>query len=70
MLESIRYVDRVVVFQTGSELTDMIRAFKPDKMVVGSDYRDKTVVGSEHAKEVVFFDRIGDYSTTKILEKK
>jgi D-beta-D-heptose 7-phosphate kinase/D-beta-D-heptose 1-phosphate adenosyltransferase len=70
MLESIRYVDRVVVFQTGSELTDMIRAFKPDKMVVGSDYRDKTVVGSEHAKEVDFFDRIGDYSTTKILEKK
>jgi hypothetical protein len=39
-------------------------------MVVGSEYREKVVIGSEYAKEVKFFDRIGNYSTTKILENK
>jgi rfaE bifunctional protein nucleotidyltransferase chain/domain len=70
MLESIKYVDEVVVFETDSELRGLICRIDPDVMVVGSEYKYKTVKGSEHCKEIKFFDRIGDYSTTKILEKK
>jgi bifunctional ADP-heptose synthase (sugar kinase/adenylyltransferase) len=36
-------------------------------MVVGSDYKDKEVIGSRHVQQVKFFDRIDGYSTTKIL---
>lgn len=36
-------------------------------MVVGDDYKGEIVYGSEHAKEVIFFDKIKNYSTTKIL---
>jgi len=39
-------------------------------MVIGSDWRGKEVIGSQHCKELVFFDRIGEYSTTDILESK
>lgn len=70
MLESINYIDKVVVFQTSCELRGMIYHFRPDVMIVGSDYKDKDVIGSEYAGELIFFDRIGDYSTTNILEKK
>ena len=70
MLESIEHIDKVVIFQTSSELRGMIHHFKPDIMIVGSDYKEKVVIGAEYAKELVFFDRIGDYSTTNILEKK
>tara|TARA_R110000744_G_C19303012_1_gene555944 strand:+ start:742 stop:1131 length:390 start_codon:yes stop_codon:yes gene_type:complete len=70
MLESIKHVDKVIVFETDSELRGLIYTLKPDAMVVGSDYEDKKVIGSEYAKSVEFFDRIGDYSTTKILESK
>ena len=38
-------------------------------MVVGSDWKDKKVIGSEHVKEVKFFDRVEGYSTTGIIEK-
>jgi D-beta-D-heptose 7-phosphate kinase/D-beta-D-heptose 1-phosphate adenosyltransferase len=38
-----------------------------DVMVVGSDYKDKEVIGSRHVQQVKFFDRIDGYSTTKIL---
>ena len=68
VLESIKYVDEVLVFNSAEQLEDLIKDNFPDIMVVGSDWRGKKVVGSEHAGEVLFFDRIDEYSTTKILE--
>jgi D-beta-D-heptose 7-phosphate kinase/D-beta-D-heptose 1-phosphate adenosyltransferase len=68
MLESIKFVDKVMVFETDSELRGMIHHFKPELMVVGSDWEGKSVVGSEYSKDVCYFSRVGNYSTTKILE--
>lgn len=70
MLDSIEYIDRVIIFKTSGELRGIIHHFKPDVMIVGSDYKNRNVIGSEYAGELIFFDRIGDYSTTNILEKK
>ena len=58
------------MFETDSELRGLVYKLNPDVMIVGSDYKDKKVIGSEYAKSVEFFDRIGDYSTTKILERE
>ena len=68
MLSSIRYVDVVHVFDTKEELEDLLESIKPDTMVVGSDWKGKEVVGSHYAKSVRFFDRQGEYSTTKTIE--
>lgn len=68
VLESIRYVDETRVFNTEQELVELTALLQPDIMVVGSDYQNKKVIGSEHAKETLFFDRIPHYSTTQILE--
>ena len=46
----------------------MIRSFKPDIMVVGSDYLNRKVIGSEYAKQLRFFKRIDGYSTTQIIQ--
>ena len=70
MLESIKYIDKVVIFDSEARLRDLICLFHPEVMIVGSDYRDKTVIGCEYAKELKFFERIGDYSTTNILESQ
>lgn len=37
-------------------------------MVVGDDYKNQKVFGAEHAEEVIFFGKIPEYSTTKILK--
>ena len=66
-LKSISFVDKVVSFGSDDELRDWIRVLKPAIMVVGVEYQDKEVIGSEFAGEVKFFDRFGDYSTTKII---
>ena len=68
MLSAIRYVDVIHVFDTKEELEDLLESISPDIMVVGSDWKGKEVVGSQYAKAVRFFDRLGDYSTTKTIQ--
>jgi len=68
LLENLKAVDRVLLFNTDEELTDLVKIIEPDIMIVGSDYKNKRVIGSEHAKELKFFDRIDEYSTTKIIQ--
>jgi len=67
MLESIKYVNEVVLFDSREELINCVKEFQPDFMIVGNDYKGETVFGSEHVKKLIFFDKIPNYSTTKIL---
>ena len=66
-LECIQYVDNVMVFDSKEELESLIKTIGPAYMVVGSDWKDKEVVGESHAQNLRFFKRIGNYSTTRIL---
>jgi len=68
MLEALSAVDRVIVFKSAQELEENMKNIRPDVMVVGADWKYKKVIGAEHVKKLIFFDRIGEYSTTKILE--
>lgn len=67
-LESIKYIDKVFIFNTDEELENIIVSNLIDIMVVGSDWKEKKVIGSQLVKEVKFFNRIGSYSTTNILK--
>lgn len=66
-LSSIKFVDTITVFGSDEELESKIKIFSPDIMVIGDDYRDKKIIGSEYIKEIIFFERIKDKSTTSIL---
>jgi len=68
LLESLRYVDKVEIFKTDKELEEKIKNFDPDIMVKGSDYLGKPIIGSEYCKEIVFYDRIEEFSTTKKIQ--
>ena len=68
MLYSLKAVDHVVVFDSDEELERCINAVKPDIMVVGSDWKGKSVIGSMYSAELRFFDRIEKYATTKTIE--
>jgi len=68
MLHNLKAVDHVVVFDSDEELERCIKVVKPDIMIVGSDWKNKPVIGSQYAKQLIFFERIDEYSTTKIIE--
>jgi len=66
-LESLPWVDQVVVFDEDTPLNSIV-SHKPDVIVKGGDYTVETVVGHELA-EVVIFPTIEGISTTKTIGK-
>lgn len=68
MLSNLYHVDEVRTFDSDEDLEELVKYYKPDIMVVGSDWKDKPVIGSQYAKELKFFDRIDGYSSTKIIQ--
>lgn len=69
-LMSLEAIDEVMEFSTRKGLNSLVKEVQPDILVVGADWKGKRIVGSQYAKEVIYFDRIGDYSTTNILENE
>jgi D-beta-D-heptose 7-phosphate kinase/D-beta-D-heptose 1-phosphate adenosyltransferase len=67
-LENLKSVHKVNLFDSDFELEAMVNFIQPDVMVVGSDWKNKSVIGSMYASKLVFFSRIGDYATTKTIQ--
>ena len=68
MLVALKAVDEVRYFDSDESLEALVKEVKPDVMVVGSDWKDKSVIGSYWAADLKFFDRIEKYATTKTVE--
>ena len=70
MLQSIKYIDKVIPFDSTTELERTLKWLHPSVMVIGADWRGKDVIGKKHADKLIFFERIGEYSSTKIIGDK
>ena len=68
MLLNLKAVDEVEIFSSDEELEMWIKQINPSIMVVGSDWHNKTVIGSQYAKRLEFFERIDEYSSTKTIQ--
>jgi len=66
ILESIKFVDEVFVFEEETPL-ELIKKINPDIIVKGGDYKASEVVGKNLA-DVIIFNFIDGYSTTKIIK--
>jgi len=66
LLENLRAVDEVRIFDSDQELVDIVAECAI--MVKGSDYRGKTIVGQEVCRELIFFERINGYSSTAKIQ--
>ena len=69
MLVNLKSVDEVRFFSNDRELENMVKDVKPDVMVVGSDWKGKSVIGSYWAADLKFFDRIENYATTNTIQR-
>lgn len=69
MIESLKFVDDVVTFNTDDDLRDILYIYQPDIILIGDEYKNKEIIGAEYARDVVFFEKKNDISTTKILNK-
>jgi D-beta-D-heptose 7-phosphate kinase/D-beta-D-heptose 1-phosphate adenosyltransferase len=68
MLQNLKAVDIVEFFDSQEDLVRLLKLYKPDIMVKGSDWKGKSIVAEQYVKEIFWYDRIDEYSTTKIIQ--
>lgn len=72
VLNSIKYIDEIAVYNIEEELEHIFSVIQPDIRFLGDDYRDvsKTkITGYLKCKKLVYLDRSHGYSTTKLKDK-
>lgn len=72
VLNSIRYVDQVIIFDEDNPL-DLIRKINPNVLVKGSDYSKDNIIGAEfvisNGGSVRTVDLIDNKSSSKIIKR-
>ena len=68
-LENLKSVDEVVFFSSEPEFEELIKTMQPDIIIVGSDWKEKSTIKTYYGGELIFFDRMEDYSTTKTISR-
>lgn len=69
-LYNLKAVDIVMFFDSKEELINIMKEYQPDIYVKGSDWKGKgPSVASFYSKQVIYYDRVGDYSTTNIIQR-
>ena len=69
LLENLKSVDEVIFFSSELEFEELIKSLNPDIIIVGSDWKEKSTIKSYYDGDLIFFDRMEDYSTTNIILK-
>lgn len=68
IMQNLKMVNAVAVFDTDEDLINIIRRFEPDIMVKGSDWRGGHIIGGDYCKEIRYYERVNDESTTKLIQ--
>jgi len=72
MLEAIRWVDEVIIFD---DLMELVKKIKPDFLVKGGDYPDKKfIIGAQFVErecrgKVIILPYLEGKSTTKLINR-
>ena len=67
-LEAIVYVDTVIGFSSKEHLEQICQVLTPAYRIVGMDWFGKPIVGEKWCRRLRYYDRVGNHSTTRILE--
>ena len=69
ILESVKYIDEVVVYNSEQELYDLLVGLKPDVRIIGADWKGKEYTGHDLPIEMYFNSRDHNFSTTALRER-
>tara|TARA_B110000495_G_C22840496_1_gene490210 strand:+ start:147 stop:554 length:408 start_codon:yes stop_codon:yes gene_type:complete len=65
IMESCKYVDKVLSYNSEDELLALMKKYSPDIRFLGDDYREKKITGSELNIRIHYTDRSHGLSTSK-----
>lgn len=68
-LESVKYVDEIVIYKTEKDLEKLLATIKPDVRILGLDAKNKPITGYEYCKQIYYHDRNHGYSSTELIKR-
>lgn len=68
-LENLMSVNEVQFFDSKEQLIDIMKSFKPDLYVKGSDWQGKSIEATNYCNQVIFYNRVNNYSTTNTIRR-
>ena len=69
-LEAIKYIDKIIIYETENDLYNLVYNMMPDVRILGTDYTDKYFTGIDIPNiDIYFHKRDHDYSTSSLREK-
>lgn len=69
ILEGIKYIDEVRVYNSEQELYDLLVEIKPDVRIIGADWKGKEYTGHDLPVEMYFNSREHTFSTSSLRER-
>lgn len=68
-LQSIRYVDEIIVIDTEEDLLNALKIIKPDIRFVGEEYRGTKHTGYDLGQKIYYNERNHNYSSDSLRKK-
>ena len=69
MIKSIRWIDKVVYYDTEYDLYKLLQDLAPDIRIVGADWKGEKFTGYDLPIKVIFNSRDHSYSTSSLRER-
>ena len=66
-LYSIKHIKFVNIFDNEIEMCRLLRLFKINTIVIGDDYIGKPIIGKNIVSNIIFFPKVENISTSRIL---
>ena len=68
-LEAVKYIDKVIVYESEKDLFNLIQKINPDIRILGSDYKNKKFTGDNLGIKIYYHERNHNYSSTRLKKK-
>ena len=69
LVSSLKWVDKVITYNTEADLIRLMERIKPDIRILGSDWEGRNFTGHSMPIKVYFHDRNHAYSTTNLRRR-
>lgn len=68
-LKAVKYVDQVEIYNTESDLVELLKRVKPDIRILGSDAKGKPITGIEYCDRIYYHERSHNFSSSELRQR-
>ena len=69
MLDSIKYVDKIALYNTEEELYILLKDLNPDIRIIGADWKGKKFTGHDLSIEIYYNSRDHKWSSSSLRKR-